>query len=485
MPYEWIPDTPRVFNLGLRERVVDHDAKTVSLFLASDEALLMDYATLVEDTGARAYETSLRAVCNYVLGKIGATLDPAGPDVDVTATFEITNYVNNPVADTTAGFVLGTNATGLGTDNTAGAILGSTAVLFRAIAAPAVAYLNVVGTINVSPGDLLTASAYLSTPHGCQGAVMIRFYDADGAALADRISPPGTIPNTWLRKSLTTSAPAGAARASMFVRMGPLAANNALRVDAPMMYLGGELVAPFSGSTPADPLYTYAWQGVVNASPSTRTPAVDRPPELFVWKPGVTGWDLLEPLTSQAGFRLFCDELRVWRLVDPAEYVVDGFVVIHDGNATDGTDTISREDAEVFATGVVVTYLWEDSTGTARVQYDTAGTPDKVVVIEYRRPYPGPGAAAKILARRNGSGRVEDVTALVQWEATPGMVASITLPVTPNQSGKVDAVTFALDDTALMDLATRGLIDIPADSWLAVNPGEAWTDPPDISWNEW
>ena len=185
-----------------------------------------------------------------------------------------------------------------------------------------------------------------------------------------------------------------------------------------------------------------------------------------------------------AGLRLFCDETRTWRLIDPASYEVPGFIVMQ-AFLTSGVDTISREDSEVFATGVVVRYTWTVD-GQTRTAYDTAGTPEKVVVIDYDRPFPGPGAAAAILARRDGTGRAQNVTGLTQWAATPNMQASVTLPDTPEQQGKLISVTFSLGDDSLMDVGTSGLTDVLPGSWLATDPGEDWTDPPTpLAWEDW
>jgi hypothetical protein len=152
-------------------------------------------------------------------------------------------------------------------------------------------------------------------------------------------------------------------------------------------------------------------------------------------------------------------------------------------NATQGVDIITRGDPEVFATGVVVRYAWTDRDGIARTATDAAGTPDIVAVLDYAHPYPGPGAAAKILARREGSGRTHDVEGLARWSATPGMVASLTLPLALEQNGKVMSVEWALDDTALMTLGTRELIDVPIGSWLDWDIDQTWEQvDPAITW---
>lgn len=223
----------------------------------------------------------------------------------------------------------------------------------------------------------------------------------------------------------------------------------------------------------------------MNDSVSTRAPSVERSPDLFEWMPGVSGWDFLAPLTTPAGFRLFCDELRAWRLVDPATYTVPGHLVLSGFSLVTAADTISREDEEVFATGVVVRYHWQDAAGQQDV-YDSAGTPERVATIDYDRPYPGPGAAAAILARRNGTGRTQSVSGPAVWSATPGMTANVNLPDAVSQQGKVAAITWNLDDTALMTVDTRGLIDIPPGSWLDTPPAEQWPDPPNpLTWAEW
>jgi hypothetical protein len=95
-----------------------------------------------------------------------------------------------------------------------------------------------------------------------------------------------------------------------------------------------------------------------------------------------------------------------------------------------------------------------------RTALDTAGTPGKVVVRNYTRPYPGPGTAAAILTRRNGTGRTQDVTGIARWDATPGQGVSVRLPDANEQRGRVDSVEWLVDDTGLMTIGTRELIEI-------------------------
>lgn len=66
----------RVFDLGIRTRPVVQDDATVRLSLASDEALLGDYAPLADDTTPLTHVASLRDVVDYVLDEaLGASLE--------------------------------------------------------------------------------------------------------------------------------------------------------------------------------------------------------------------------------------------------------------------------------------------------------------------------------------------------------------------------------------------------------------------------
>jgi len=622
----------REFNFGLRERTIDHVGQSVLIALATDEAVAQDYASLVEDKGARAYESSLRAVCSYVLGKIpgvtgnrvrnpdfltnvdgwslgggttnlrwssnlgvgstgaavvdvtgtggsavygptvpvtagqtvslsayvrrtgtapgidgrqvwiraswsnGASANgsrvtltgshqratytgtvPAGvtsvrvdlyagadtrvgsitwdqvqvesgpvtayragvlatgPDADVSAYWQLDNLVGNPTFqvstvqwDTASlGGPIEWSASG-GMGGTAGA---SCLVAHRGNDGTAGAHWGGIGNglgsiIKCKKGDVFTASMWVQSNETRAADLTLRFVD-DFGYYTDIKGPAVTIgPNVWYQLTVTAACPAGRTGMSMYVLEYGLSAG-ILVVDAVMVTTGGEVVPYFDGLMTTDAHYTYTAAGTPHESATTRKPKVNRPPELFTWKPGVSAWDFLEPLTSSAGYRLFCDENRVWRLIDPSTYAVPGVITIAAFNTVTGSDTISRSDPEVFCTGVVVQYTWEDESGIIQIEYDTAGTPGKVYLLEYRLPYPGPGAAANILARRSGTGRTQDVTALSNWLATPGMEVTITMPDVLQQRGKIAAVDFSLSDDSLMQIGSRGLIDIPPLSWAA------------------
>lgn len=83
----------RVFDLGVRSRPVSQSDATVRVSLASDEALLGDYAPLADDATPLTHVASLRDVVDYVLDEaLGAALE-ATPAIDYD--FTGTGYNND------------------------------------------------------------------------------------------------------------------------------------------------------------------------------------------------------------------------------------------------------------------------------------------------------------------------------------------------------------------------------------------------------
>ncbi len=451
--------TTRTFDLGVRRRTVDHKQKTIEVELASDEALLMDYAPLTEDTGARTHETSLRGVVDYVLGKIGAELEPGPYDADVTAAWPLSNLLGNPSFET--------NTTGWSVGGTTSSISRSTSltpaygVAYCTATAGSAgnSYIQRDETIRVDADRMYTLSAYMRpNTANRQGRVIIRWISPLGTLIRESL---GTVNNlstaAFTRVSVTAIAPKNAAAVRVIVGMAAGAASEINRIDA-VMFNEGPLTSYIDGSLAADTYYSYAWDDGTDTT-STRTPFVERDPDLYTWEPGTSAWDFLDPFTASSGLRLFCDEERKWRLIDPDLYSVPGVLSLSAARSTEGTDTIGLGDPEVYCTGVVVIYSWVDREGIPRTRRDTAGSPGLVLVVGIDRPWPGAGVAAAMLARRSGQGRQQEVTALARWSATPAMQASISLPGTVEQVGQLEAVEWGLTD-GLMNVKTRALTDL-------------------------
>lgn len=494
----------RTFDLGLRSREVDHEAKTVTLRLASDEAVLQKYAELVDDPTPRTYESSLRDVCDYVLGKIGAELEPGDSDADVTAYWEVKNLIINPNARVNVtGWDASFSGTGSGTvtreTTTAftegGQSPGSRLVLTMTSTANATASLrygisaanNIKG---IEGGQRYWLTTWISHNAGVDKigrAAIVWKDDQSNTIRTDIDSGITTVPtNQFTRIATSAVAPAGATAASIVVGVADGLPSGAILTANGTMLCESDYDPGvwFDGGRTDDLGYSYEYEGDTGASASVRTPDAERRPESLTLEAGQWAWDFLMVLCASVGMVLWCDEERRWHLSTPEARTVPQLLSVVARNSRQGTDTLDRDDEESFITGVVIRYAWTDAAGIAREAIDAAGDPGKVVVRELRNtPYPGPGIAAALLARHTGTGRQQSATAITRWVATPGMTANVTLPGAPETAGRVAGVTFHTD--GFMDLELAGLLDVIPGSWLATDPSEAWTDPPASTWADW
>ena len=407
----------REFDLALRSRTADHEGKTIRLDLASDEALLMDYAPLTQDVGAFARQDSLRDVIDYVLDAVtpGAELAAGAADADVTV-----NYVRNPTAAENLDFWYHSTNSAAPVRIASGGPDGGPYVFLSQTGAGEWRGGQLLDDVPVVTGDVLEFEFDLRTHRDVDFVLEVQ---ASG---------------TWSGSGTIQKRGAGWSRHRGTITIAGGAVMDRLQFYAPSSSAG-------------------SWD-IANVRLIHST--IERAPELLTWDPGVSGWDFLTAIAASVGLRLFCDEQRVWRLIEPAAYSVPGVIAVTVANATEGTDTVGRNDPTVYCTGVVARYRWKDSSGNQREQLDTAGVPGQVLVWDFPRPYPGPGAAAAMLARRVGAGRVQDVTALANWDATPGMAAHVSLPSTIAQVGALTSVSWTLTD-GLMRVGTSGLRDTP------------------------
>lgn len=471
---------PRPFNLGLRTRTVDHRAKTVRLDLASDEAILQDHMLLADDITPFDHQASLRALVGYVLGIAtpGAVL-AAGPDASVIPKWDSTNILVNPnVAASIA------NWTSTGTSQlvrNSGAGIGGGAGYAAATSNNAnyevwpEASTGLGNAPAIRAGEWYTFSAYSRIASGSATCfARIYWWDDAGGLIGAASGLPVALSSGWNRFSVAGIAPPTAVRASALLRYAG-AFGNVVHVDAALMAQGRFVPDYYDGATADTVDYDYGWTGTANASNSTRTALVDAPePEAFVWQAGQSAWDFLMPLTSAAGMVLWCDEKRVWRLDYPDARALPTQINLSPINTRDGEDILSRDDSEVWCSGVVVKYTWEEG-GRTRTATRSAGTPGKVLLVQLNSPDPGPGAASAILARRQGTGRKQDVTAVSIMATTPGMSAQISLPGAPDTIGRITAVDFDLG-SGFMTVETAGLVDVTPGDWLATDPAQNWSD---------
>ncbi|MFE7067483.1 hypothetical protein [Microbacterium sp. NPDC057658] len=203
----------RTFNLGIREATPDRAQGKVTLRLASDEALLMDYAQLVDDNGPRGFESSLRAVCEYVLGRVSGIApnraqSPRGTSAGPWSASQSAAGTPSLAPASTPGMNVG----GVGLDT-----------FLRAEATAASTYLDIRGTaannILAEPlGTAITISAWvrpssIGTP---LGRVYVQQYDAAGVLLGTSDVSAAAPSGVWSRVSLTV------ARLPFAVRVVPI-----------------------------------------------------------------------------------------------------------------------------------------------------------------------------------------------------------------------------------------------------------------------
>ncbi|MCU1439998.1 MAG: hypothetical protein JWP85_995 [Rhodoglobus sp.] len=304
-----------------------------------------------------------------------------------------------------------------------------------------------------------------------------------GGVVATQDVAYSTTLNTWERMSVTFTAPASTTALSIRFYA---ATSTTVYVDNLLITAGSDLIAYFDGGNldgRVAGLYATAWTGTANASTSTLTNLSHT--DATIWAPGVSAWKYVEPLLQATNLKLYCDENRVWHLIE-GTLVVDGVVTVAEAfNLKAGRELISRDDAGDWYLGVAIKYAWTDAEGEQQVAYDVAGDPSKVLVLEYERPYPGPGAAAYVLGRAEGKGRVYDLTAMSAYDAQPGKQLVATLPNTSIQVGVVSGVTWRFPQHD-MSVKSRGLTEAPADAWLFADDGLAWDEiAVGVDWTEY
>lgn len=486
------PAQSRTFDLGVRDRDIDHEAGTVSLVLAGDEALLQE-DILRADTAnldAYAHQASLRAIIDQVvLSRIGAALEPGPADAPFYVLTSADNDIANPgvevdltavtnggnctfIRDTTAG-VAYRGAAALRITNSG---LGLFAVIMDTSAT--------VGTHQVTAGEPFTFRYIARANSVLDVYAAVRFFNSSNGQVGADVSGVrvATSTTTWKLVEVSGTVPEGAVKVMPMVFGDAWTGEHRVWVDDVSLSTVPEY---FDGDTPDTLDYGYNWTGTPGKSTSTRLALVDRSPEMLRWTPGKSAWEFIQPLFQAAGMRLFCDESRRWHLVEGAEHVATGHLQLAYGqHLTKAQDRITRDGDQDYADAAVVRYTWTDPDGTSREQFDHYAEPGatRTRTVEVAAPYPGPGFARYLVRRSLGRGRTLELAAVSQLHATPGQPVTVTVPFAPIQVGAVSRVRFDLG-TGGMDVGTRGLTDTTPDAW-AFGPADTdWDDlDPAMDW---
>ncbi|MBH0054487.1 hypothetical protein I6E74_09950 [Salinibacterium sp. SWN139] len=491
---EWIrpvrdPQT-RTFDLILHERTIDHESAELTLRLVSDEALLIDAGnTTTAET--RIFGLSVKAAVDATLTKHSFALEPGALDATLEANpatlAPIKNYARSPepraddnwrVHSTLDRTIMTAEFEGLavcrGTRNTSSGLYAI--------------YMNELDGI---PGNLDESYEYRFMARSSRrGERTIRLTDKNGVHVTTKAVD--MVAGEWTECVISSTTESGESPYSLSLLSSADPSGTTLDVTALTVIERDQVMGNndmfFHGDTLDSGLDTFEWTDTAHHSTSTRTNLPNS--DIFIQTPGTLDWDYVAPIVQAGGLRLFCDENREWRLVDPLAYSVPGQINVAAGtNATSGRDTISRQQ-EAWFDAVVIEYRWTDAEGLPQVAYDAAsagGTKLLKRVIE--RPFPGAGAAQSILSLYSGRGRVLDIEALADLDATPGMALVMTMPGTPIQVGVVSSVTWkwSIDgDSDEMRIASRGLLDTPSTAWLLQPEGYAWNEVPlGQDWSEY
>lgn len=469
------PERTREFRLTLRDREVRHAEGGVTMTLASEDALLEDFAPLADDLSLFTRQGSLRSVVNYVIGKCipGRALAAApANDADVTAYADTTNEVTNPAA---AVNTVGWNATNLNTFTRAtaqawAANVNRTAFNLRGTANTD-SYIDTAFAASAMSGRTYLVRARqrntnIALPSANAGRLRV-FYSTDGAAtywpLADAY---GTrVANTTADVSMRVGFPVGTTHIIVRAYHGFNNDQSVLWSDFRVSEYTGDPtdVGYFDGLTPNTDGYTYTWEGEAGLSATDRRAVIDRDPDALLWKAGQSGIDFLSPLVQAAGFRLVCDEMGVFTLRDE-DYTASGSLSIRHGvNLIDGTDKVSRGD-ELWFDAAVTLYSWTDRNGIQQERIDAYALPghSRVRTFERNTPYPGPGFSEYAVRRAQGRGREVSATAVADWGAAAEQPITVVLEGAPIQTGRTARVNFDLDRDE-MTVTTR-TTDTPANA---------------------
>ena len=162
-----------------------------------------------------------------------------------------------------------------------------------------------------------------------------------------------------------------------------------------------------------------------------------------LWAPGQDAWDYLSSLIQQAKLRLYCDEKRMFHLVDDT-FTQSGLAEFWGvGTIKSADQSIDLNNGEWFD-AVVVKYTWVNDLGATVIRYDTASVPgySKVKQFELTTNYPGAGAAQRILDRATARGKQLDVTTVSNYMVQPSMATDIYITGQPTEHVYIKAVSW-------------------------------------------
>lgn len=453
---------PRTFNLHVRDLDVNQRDATMTLVLASDEALLSDWAPMAADTTPYTYQDSVRLLVNYVLGKAIPASTPIanGPNPAIRALISSVNLIRNPRAKTD--LTDWSSAQSISRQTSGGPAGAATWVNCQSGSVGQLLVNYSSAGVPIQAGRRYRVSVWQNAASGVSLAFDALIQDAAGATLLDLVEVPYAATGGWVRRFLVFTAPANATKMQLrSFTTGSVAAGTSLNTTGWRVSEYNDDATDtgyFDGDTTSTSEYAYAYSG----STSTRTALVDRASDLLTWRAGTSALAFLAPILQALGLRLVCDETRTWTLRN-SDYVTAGTLAVRVGvNMVEGSDTITRADSE-WCDAAVVIYRWRDLSGVQQERIDSfalTATPSQVRLVERDTPYPGPGFAEYLVRRAQGRGRQVTVTAVSRWEAQAEQYSEYTLVGAPVQVGIISRVEFDLSNDE-MTVTSRTADTVP------------------------
>lgn len=490
-----IPPTQLRAKVYLRSRTIDHEAGEVTITFGGAEQLLQDYRlhqSLPYSMESSSVITALSKVYDRVpVGKW--TQEDIGQVAPGSTTLRRTNLCINPSFELTLTGWTANNADLARVQSIQGGVRGVYCARVTPNGTNTDTSLQLSAT--PAPGKTYTVSAWFTLTAALVGTLHARALKIVAFVRPDPASPYVEISSAQKanevsreRLSVTFTVPPNVNDVIIRFYHGGAGGTNVkpLLVDGVLVEETSFLRSYFDGhSWEKSGGATYAWTGAEHASTSTAIEVASVGDIATVWQPGQTAWDFLEPLLAASRMRYYADEEGVWRKAD-ADYRRPGSVRISAGwNATAANDEISRKADSDWCDAVMVKYTWTDPNGVTQIAYDRASMPGfrKVKLVEVASAYPGPGAAAYILNRAQGRGRVLTLGAVSDYSVKPGQEIVATLPLSPISTGYISAVDFNLG-TDEMTITSRQLTDTPPNAWLLAPTGRSWeSEPAGITWN--
>ncbi len=465
----------RSFDLCLRSRPIDVGGAGIELSVASDEALLEDYAPLADDEETFTLQHSVRALVNYVLAKAipGASLAPVPDnDADVTVYTDSVNEITNPAAavNTTSwianGITFDRRPSSTWFDNAA-----QTAFRLYGVTNRADTYIDhgianatrLAGKTMVMRAAVRTGSA-LTNPSSDAARLSVFYSTNGGASYAQAATGVGSRGASTLTKvAFRFDLPEGVTQVIVRAYHGWRSTDAVLWSDFRLSEYTGDPTDEgyYDGLTPDTDGYSYDWEADSGLSTSIRSAIIDRPADSLLWRAGDNALEFLHPLIQSHGLRLVCDETRTWTLRDEA-HTAPGAISLRQGVNIIAADENIDRDSGLWFDARITRYRWTDAQGVARERVDAFALPgySRVTTVEVNAPYPGPGRSEYAVRRAQGRGREVTATAPADWTTRTEQPITITLNGVPIQTGITSRVEFDIE-RGEMTVSTRAT-DTPA-----------------------